>query len=438
MIYINIVFLIIGGGFLLLFAISSLLEREKRAALFSFTGFIFYTAAWGIFIFTAHIPWLVLINQGVIIASLLFIILSLLKINRQVPARDMRHAQKYDERDMMFARNNLKFHPALAERYYAAHPEKKEVDRKIHAKAELEEPGHTYYNELGTPLMDAAFGYLARTRFASRGEPAAVKKELSKEQVTQFIKYIARFYGAVDVGITQLQPYHYYIHAGRHAEVWGDVIEEEHSTAIVIIVAMDTVHIKQAPALPAALEASHQYVEAAKIANVIAQYIRSFGYDARAQTDGNYQVCCVPLAIDAGLGELGRLGIYMHPVYGPCVRISVVTTDLELVLDRKKDLSYIAHFCQVCKKCAQHCPSRSIPMDEEPQSRGFRHWSIDQEKCFSLWKTYGTDCAVCVKVCPYTKPNTFIHKMARFYISRNAINRRIGLFLDNLLYPPNF
>jgi len=62
------------------------------------------------------------------------------------------------------------------------------------------------------------------------------------------------------------------------------------------------------------------------------------------------------------------------------------------------------------------------------------HWSIQQEKCFSYWKTTGSDCGVCISVCPYTKPNTLIHKFVRFYISRNILNQKIALFMDDLLY----
>jgi hypothetical protein len=47
-------------------------------------------------------------------------------------------------------------------------------------------------------------------------------------------------------------------------------------------------------------------------------------------------------------------------------------------------------------------------------------------------------------VCPYTKPDTFVHRLVRFYISRNPFNQRLALFLDDLFYgrrlptPKNF
>ncbi|NIR11624.1 MAG: hypothetical protein GTN82_39925, partial [Candidatus Aminicenantes bacterium] len=178
----------------------------------------------------------------------------------------------------------------------------------------------------------------------------------------------------------RLKPYHFYSHAGRHAENWGEKIQSTHRTAIVIVVAMDINMIKTAPGLPIILESSRQYVEAAKIANIIALYIRSFGYDARAHTDGNYQVLCVPAAVDTGLGVLGRIGLLMHPVYGPCIRLSAVTTQLELPelppTKKKYTMSTIESFCDICKKCADNCPTQSICKEEEPSLRGFKHWSV--------------------------------------------------------------
>lgn len=282
--------------------------------------------------------------------------------------------------------------------------------------------------------MDAAFSYLARTRCAASGEKSKKKKTITNEEITRTFRGIARLYGAVDVGFTELRPYHLYSHSGRHKEGWGEVIENKHHSAVVFVVKMDPDMINVAPTLSAAIETSHQYVEAAKIAQITAEFIRSFGYDARAHTDANYQVLCVPIAVDSGIGALGRLGIFMHPIYGPCVRLSVVTTDLKLEAANKKKEHRIEHFCRLCKKCADNCPSKSIPRDEEPSSRGFRHWSIDQEKCFSLWKNFGTDCAICIRVCPYTKPDTPIHRLVRFYISRNSLNQHIALFFDDLLY----
>jgi reductive dehalogenase len=259
------------------------------------------------------------------------------------------------------------------------------------------------------------------------------KAPVDAVRLAAVLTHLARFYGAVDVGIAPLRAYHFYSHAGRTRDHWGDPIPAERGSAIVVVVAMDWRMIAAAPTLPAILESSRQYVEAAKTASIIAEYIRGLGYRARAHTDGNYQVLCVPLAVDAGLGELGRLGVLIHPVYGPCVRLAAVTTELELPPTPRRDF-HMVHFCRICRKCADNCPTQAIASGEEPVSRSFRHWSVIQENCYAFWKQIGTDCAVCIRSCPYTKPDTLLHRLVRFYVSRNPLNQRLALLMDDIFY----
>jgi reductive dehalogenase len=418
------------------FTISSLTEKEYRAASIASTGLIVNTILWCFLIFQHNDAVIYKLNIAIVILFAVFIIVSLMKFFPSIKERDTTKIEKYDERDYMFSRNMLKFHPELADRYYSMHPDKKKIDTQIHEKPELGESGHTFFDAYESPVFRAAFTYLDRTHDIAFGSISSPKKDLDINKVTRTIIETGHLYGAVDVGITPVQPYHIYSHRGRQPDKWGEEINTAHKSAVVIVVAMSVEHLKKAPALPSIQESARQYVECAKIADIIAEYIRSIGYGARSHKDGFYETLCVPMAVDAGLGALGRLGIFMHPVYGPCVRLSIVTTDMELIPTRKKpDLNSIDRFCIVCKKCAENCPTKSIiNNDDEPVSRGVRHWSIDQEKCYSFWKKVGTDCGICIRVCPYTKPNTLIHKLIRFYVSRNSINQWIAVFMDDLFY----
>ncbi len=349
--------------------------------------------------------------------------------------KDMTDVSLFDERDHMFARNALKDCDENYREYYEENKDKLEHDKRLHAKEDLEHPSQLYYDKYHTPIFEAAFTYLDRVRFASEGPVKEEKVDVDPEKLTHTVKEICMLYGAVDVGITELKPWHFYSHRGRRAEGWGEEIERRHKYGVSIVVKMEPDLIKKAPSVSAIVESSHQYVEAGKIANVVAHYLRALGYDSNANVDGNYETLCVPVSIDSGMGVLSRMGLLMHPVYGPCVRISVVTTDAELLTDTPADFAYMEDFCRICKKCAHNCPTKSIPEGEEPEGeRGFRHWHIDQEKCFALWKSVGTDCGFCISVCPYTKPNTLFHTIVRFFISRNPVNRRIALFFDDLLY----
>ena len=334
----------------------------------------------------------------------------------------------------MFARNNLKNHPDLADTYYRMRPETRSHDRQIHGKPDFGDPGQVYYDFYTTPCYEAAFAYLQTTIPASCGEPAALPRKVDPRQITRTISDLVRFYGGCDTGFVKLAPHHFYSRKGRHAAGWGEPTDQTHTTAIVIVVPMEIRMLKNSPTAAVIQESARKYVEAAKISNIVAGYLRQFGYEARAHNDGNYEVLCVPPAVESGLGELGRMGIFMHKTEGPCVRLAVVTTTLALPNSGPEPHFFMAHFCRICKKCAHNCPSGSITFGDEPKSRRFFHWSIDQEKCFSYWKTIGSDCGMCISVCPYTKPDSFAHRLVRFYISRNSVNQRIALFMDDLLY----
>jgi len=348
--------------------------------------------------------------------------------------RDMSNALQYDERNNMFARNNIQHHPKLMETYYAQHPENKTIDQQIHSKPEFGEKEQAYHDAYGAPCYEAAFEYLERSIPLSNGPVAKQTTSIDPVLFSKAIIDISKFYGACDVSFLRLYPYHFYSKKGRHAKNWGQKTDQTHKTAIVIVVPMRVEMIKKGPTSSVLQESAQKYVEAAKISNILAGYIRNFGYPARAHNDANYDTLCVPIAVESGIGELGRMGILMHRVHGPCVRLAIVTTDLELPDSVLQNPLYMEAFCNICKKCADNCPSGSITHGDEPYSRNFRHWSIQQEKCFSYWKTIGSDCGLCISVCPYTKPDTLFHKFVRFYISRNFLNQKIALFMDDFLY----
>ncbi|MEJ2722890.1 MAG: 4Fe-4S dicluster domain-containing protein [bacterium] len=169
----------------------------------------------------------------------------------------------------------------------------------------------------------------------------------------------------------------------------------------------------------------------------MANFIRHLGYRARAHIDGNYRVVCPLVARDAGLGEIGRMGLLMTPELGPRVRISVVTTDIPLVPDSRRRDPAMIDFCARCKKCANVCPSKAIPFGDRQVIDGARRWQIDQEKCFTYWCVVGTDCSRCMKVCPYSHPDALLHNVVRWGVRRSALFRRLAVVLDDLFYGKN-
>ncbi|MCD6400484.1 MAG: 4Fe-4S dicluster domain-containing protein, partial [Anaerolineales bacterium] len=162
--------------------------------------------------------------------------------------------------------------------------------------------------------------------------------------------------------------------------------------------------------------------------------LRAMGYNARAHIDGNYRVIAPLVARDAGLGEIGRIGLLITPKYGPRVRIGVITTDMPLVASqRKPDLSVI-DFCNVCKKCAYNCPVRSIPLDDRKEVDGAYRWRINPDTCYRYWTVVGTDCGRCMTVCPYLHPNNIMHNLVRWGTKKSGAFRRFAVLMDDLLY----
>ncbi len=144
----------------------------------------------------------------------------------------------------------------------------------------------------------------------------------------------------------------------------------------------------------------------------------------------------VPLAVDAGLGELGRLGYLVTKEYGPRVRLGAVTTDIPLIPDKPVDIG-MEDFCKVCKKCALCCPSGSIPMEDPTVVNGTLRWKLYAETCFEYWGKVGTDCNVCMRVCPWSHARTFPHKLIVALVSRNMIARRLFTVMDDIFYGKN-
>ena len=136
----------------------------------------------------------------------------------------------------------------------------------------------------------------------------------------------------------------------------------------------------------------------------------------------------------AGLGDIGRMGLLMTPRLGPRVRIGVVTTDIPLIPAAPRDDLSMLDFCSICKKCATNCPVGAIPHGDRVEMDHGRRWVIDDETCFRYWNAVGTDCATCMKVCPYSHPDNPMHNLVRKAIRVSPGTRSLMLWMDDAVY----
>jgi ferredoxin len=421
--------LLLFGGF----GVVSLREGERRAArlslLFAILGSGFF--ALGTFLPASFQAFILLTVVGVVIVAL---VLFLLPVGRVERLRDV-PTQRFDERDIMFARARLQPGSEKYKAYYAMRPENEAKDDLFRAQPGLLSPEAKHADPILFAAPEASFTLTDAMHVMVEGEPTQEQINLPENPArTDFVKSLARYFGALDVGVAELKPEHVYSHIGRGPGEWGGALEVEHKYAIAFTVEMDYEIMGTAPEAPVVMESARQYVEAGRIAVQLAQTIRAWGYPARAHMDGNYRVICPLVARDAGLGEIGRMGLLMTPRLGPRMRIAVVTTDLELIPDVDKTDASMIDFCTVCGKCAENCPPKAISFDNRVEIDGSLRWQIDSDLCFRYWTAIGTDCGRCMTVCPYSHPDTFYHNLIRWGNERSGAFRRGALWLDDLFY----
>jgi reductive dehalogenase len=258
-------------------------------------------------------------------------------------------------------------------------------------------------------------------------------------RISAHIKEIGRFLGADLVGVCELNQAYVYSHAGLRIDfakgTAGQEIHLPHKYAISLAVEMNYERMRYSPGWIDNAEVGLGYLNAAKAAVSLSAYIRELGHPARAHFFINEWVLHVPIAVDAGLGELSRNGILITGPFGPRVRLATVTTDLPLVPDSPVDIGAVAT-CAMCKKCAVNCPSQALPHGGKEVVRGVEKWNVDPERCLRFWVANPqkwNDCARCISVCPWSRPNVWHHQWATRAASRSWVAIKALLLLDDLI-----
>lgn len=271
-------------------------------------------------------------------------------------------------------------------------------------------------------------------------DPADI--DMSWEEASLAVKHAALFYGASLAGIAELNPLWVYSDAfapskediERTIPVLedGDRLEQAEDAwyipaSLNRVIAMafeeDYYAMSNSPGRLASAATGNGYSRMAFTSYSLAEFIRGLGY--RAIPAGNGVGLSIPIAIDAGLGQLGRNGLLVTPKYGPRVRLAKVITDMPLVPDAPINFG-VTEFCEACKICATECPSGAIstgPMTFEGKSAsnnpGTKKWYVEVEKCYDY---NGFSCSNCKRTCPFNKPNnSWLHRMTREIVNGKAV-----------------
>ena len=257
--------------------------------------------------------------------------------------------------------------------------------------------------------------------------------------ISKDVKKVATTFGASLVGICEVDWRWIYSHSFHFATKEHKELElpEEYKHAIVMAFEMPHKLCQTSPTLLAEVAEGWGYSFMAYTASMVAQFIRGLGY--KAIPSGNDTALDIPLAIDAGLGELGRNGLLITKEFGPRVRISKVFTDLPLVPDGPVDFG-VTRFCLACEKCAKNCPSQAILYGDrttEPNNisnaKGELKWPINAEKCLGFWSRNEGSCMNCIRVCPFNKPKGWLHTMVRWFIKHTPWLDSFIVKMDDLV-----
>jgi len=438
----NIIFLCAA----LYFMIESFHEKEPRAPYVGLAGVLFHMIL---------IPLIIWVPVLEVYITILFCIYLLAFLVCLIPGKPNPRALKgstgykvedikrFDERDTVFARvEGLQQHPESKqfEEYYNNHPEFKEYDEKRKDGGfPVGPPGKIddYYPP--TKAMVEANWHMCEImgdHFNAKPSPEAADFKISPEKSTEIVKNFALHTGADLVGVCKVDHQWAYTHRGEipfGPDEFGKELLEPLPFGLVFAVEMGHEHVSTAPHTPSVAESISQYCKGEYISTILVHWFSLMGYEARAHHFLHYDHIMVPLAVDAGLGELGRQGYLIAPKYGCRVRVFGVTTDMPLVPDKPISIG-ADEFCEKCKKCATSCPSNAIPLDEKTVHNGIEKWKLDDESCYTFWGKVGTDCAICMSICPFSRPDRPIHRLVRWIVARSPVAKTVFPYIDNFIY----
>lgn len=107
-------------------------------------------------------------------------------------------------------------------------------------------------------------------------------------------------------------------------------------------------------------------------------------------------------AVKAGLGWIGKSGLFISEDYGPRVRLGTILTDMTL----EPANEVMPSKCGECRKCVESCPAMALT-GECWQEGCDREKVVDAKACSEYMNQKfkhigrGSVCGICIKVCPW-------------------------------------
>ena len=296
----------------------------------------------------------------------------------------------------------LIFSDKMKKRVFGSSDHLQSNPNSIHAKFDAPEMGfEKKFAEISNPremLGNRMKMMKPRTVFSIVREIKKSQKTISKnpkEQATiasaDFFEQLSSYAESIGliIGYTKLQKENIF---KNHAVLFDNVI--------ILSMPMDKEKMNNAPSVETGKMVVDTYNELGIRANKVANFLRENGFAAQACHPLGGSIGYVPLALQAGMGWVGRHGLLITPEYGPCHRLAAVLTNItNIPLATENTHQWVVEYCETCGRCVKTCPGEAI-LEKPMTNDAGRKTHIDMDKCFPVFnKEYG--CSVCIKECMF-------------------------------------
>ena len=269
---------------------------------------------------------------------------------------------------------------------------------------------------------------------ASALNPVAPKKAPIPDDprvMSRHLKSLGYFLGADIIGIGRLPQSAVFTHDGKN-----NPVEAPFKYAIVFTVRKFDPVVRASNGWDRIFDsASFQaYQRIAMQTEVVANYLRRLGWEAETSNMDAYITLMPQLVLEAGLGEVSRMGIILNPFLGANFKAAAVLTNMELEVDGYVDFG-LQEYCSNCTICAEQCPARAIPRGKQVLHNGYYTWKLNAERCneFMILNKEGCVCGRCTKICPWHRPNTQPQDLASWDGSVESLHKAVNEQRDRLV-----